>query len=205
MRGRAMRLLGWTALMFALVGAPTALGAQEPQRRGGGRVGPPQDRVQLERRVRQRFAQMIRTQLELTDEQAAELGEVMEPFQEERLQLMRQDQGLRRRVEAVLIEGSVVDEEAEDLLGRMVELRERELLIFTREQQALRRVLTPSQILQFQVMREQLNERVRALGQQQGARRPPRGGGGGMEPAAGGRGQVHSMWRLDPTVPGFGR
>jgi Spy/CpxP family protein refolding chaperone len=147
---------------------------------------------------------MIRTQLELTDEQAAELGEVMEPFQEERLQLMRQDQGLRRRVEAVLIEGSVVDEEAEDLLGRMVELRERELLIFTREQQALRRVLTPSQILQFQVMREQLNERVRALGQQQGARRPPRGGGGGMEPAAGGRGQVHSMWTCPGESPGRG-
>lgn len=168
-------------------------------------MGPPQDRVQLERRVRQRFAQMIRTQLELSDEQAAELGEVMEPFQEERLQLMRQDQGLRRRVEAVLIEGSVVDEEADDLLGRMVDLRERELLIFTREQQALRRVLTPSQMLQFQVMREQLNERVRALGQQQGARRPRRGGGGGMEPSAGGRGEVQPTWRFDPTVPGFGR
>ena len=147
-------------------------------------MGPPQDRADLEQRVRQRFAAVIQDRLGLDDEQAQQLNEAMAGFQEDRIQLMREEQALRRRVEAVVLEGEVSEDEAGSLLARMVELREHEAELFRTEQEELMQVLTPYQVLQFHQLREQLNDRVRALGQQPGMRR----GGGGMGPGGAGVG-----------------
>jgi Spy/CpxP family protein refolding chaperone len=130
---------------------------------------------------------MIQQRLELTDEEALRLGEVMEGFLESRQQLQREEQALRQRVSAVLLEGGPSGEEAAGLLDRLLELREREMSLFRSEQEALRDLLTPYQVLQFHALREQLNERVRALGQQPGMRR--RGGPPGPR-AEGGPGGV---------------
>ena len=138
-------------------------------------MAPPQERADLEQRVRQRFAGVIKDRLALDDERARQLNEAMAGFQESRMQLMREEQALRRRVEAVVLEGGVSEDEAGTLLDRMVELREHEAALFRTEQEELLNVLTPYQVLQFHQLREQLNARVRALGQQPGMRR--RGGG----------------------------
>ena len=191
MMRRSIRAAGWLVMMAALFSSPMALEAQQRGQRGQGRMGPPQERADLEQRVRQRFGQVIQTRLGLDDEQARQLSEIMAGFQENRMQLMREEQALRRRVEAVLLEGAVSDDEAGTLLGRLIELREREADLFRSEQEELMQVLTPYQLLQFHVMREQLNERVRALGQQGGMRRPgggtgPGGDSTGRDPARGG-------------------
>ena len=152
-------------------------------------MGPPQERAELERRVRQRFGQIIQERLGLTEETAQQLGQAMEAFQGDRTQLMREEQALRRRVEAVVLEGGVSEDESASLLGRLVELKETELDLFRSEQEALMQVLTPFQLLQFHQLREQLNDRVRAMGQQPGMRRPgggmSRGGDGSRPPPMG--------------------
>lgn len=181
---RSIRAAGWLVMMAALFSSPMALEAQQRGQRGQGRMGPPQERADLEQRVRQRFAQVILLRLGLDDEQARQLSEIMASFQENRMQLMREEQALRRRVEAVVLEGGVTEDEAAGLLDRMVELREREVALFRTEQAGLMNVLTPYQVLQFHELREQLNARVRALGQQPGMRR----GGGGMTPGGAGAG-----------------
>jgi len=158
-------------LVAALVCAVIPAAAQAQQR--GGRRGPPgAGRADLEQRVRGRFGEMVRQRLGLDDEQSAALAEMMASFQGDRRQLARDEEALRRRVEAAMLEGRGSDDEARSLLERLLDLREREAALFRAEQEALLEVLTPWQLLQFHALREQLNERVRQL-------RGGRGPGGG--------------------------
>lgn len=156
---------GWiriALLLLLAVAAPLPLMAQ--------RGHPPgRDRAQLERRVRARFSQMVREQLKLSDEQARRLGEIMDEMREERSALAREEQALRRRFEALMLEESRNEEEARALLERMRELRRKDAELFAREQDRLLKVLTPLQVLKFQGMRDQLNRRLR---QMRGMRRP---------------------------------
>ncbi|MDH3270508.1 MAG: Spy/CpxP family protein refolding chaperone [Gemmatimonadota bacterium] len=130
----------------------------------------PQDRQELERRLRAQMGRMIQERLELSDTESEALTEVMERFQQERRSLARSERETRRRVEA-LIEGNEDQAEAEALLGRLVELREEESRLFRAEQAALLEVLTPVQVLKLHEVREDLARRMRSL-------RGRRGGGG---------------------------
>ena len=160
---------GWLALAVMLA-VPSAIDAQQ---RGQARRGPPQGREDLEQRVREGFGRMMRMRLGLDDDKAVELAEVMQSFQQDRMRLGRDEQALKRRVEAAMLEGGVSDAEAEGLLDRILDIKERELALFRAEQEGLMGVLTPNQLLQFHALREQLQERVRQLrGQNQGPRRP---------------------------------
>jgi Spy/CpxP family protein refolding chaperone len=144
----------------------------EGQRRPG-MTGQGQDRTELERRVRARFGEMVRQRLDLNDEQARHLSETVQSFQEDRSQLFREEQALRRRVEAVLLEGDPDAEEAQALVDRMQELRLEEARLFQREQQALLEFLTPTQLLRFHALREQMGQRIRQLRGRPGAGRGP--------------------------------
>jgi hypothetical protein len=198
---RWIRPVVWVAAMAALMAPSGVLEAQQGgQRRMNPRQG--QERADLERRVRMRFGEMMRERLGLSEEQGEQLSAVMERFREDRMQFVRSEQALRQRVDAAFLEGTVSDDEANALLARMIELREQELALFRSEQEALREVLAPPQLLQFHAMREQLNQRVRELGQQPGMRR--RGGGPGADVEgdfdAGGR---PSLGHLEGLGQGF--
>jgi Spy/CpxP family protein refolding chaperone len=171
---------------LALSLAPlTALSAQRP-RRG---AGPPaqQNRQELEQRVRARFAQMIQQRLGLDDETAQALNAAVQSFQEDRSQLAREQEALRKRVEAFALEGGHSDAEARQLLTRMDELRSQENDLYGKEQDTLSKVLTPSQLLRFNVMREQMAQRIQQLrqGAGMGRGRGSSGGGPGGGPGAG--------------------
>jgi len=152
------------------------------QRRSGV-AGAGQDRADLERRIRARFGQMVRERLGLDDAQAQELSGILQSFQEDRSRLFREEQALRRRVEALLLEGAPESDEAATLVERMSQLRLEEAALFEREQQALLQLLSPTQLLRLHVMREQMGQRIRQL-------RP--GGGGGRRGPGG------------PMIPGGG-
>lgn len=145
------------------------------------RQGPPRrHRVDLERRVRQRMAQMVRQQLGLSDERARLLNEAVAEFQDDRDRLAERRRNARRRMNAVMRgQVGVSDQEMEGLLAELAELREEEARIFREEQERLLQVLTPAQVLRFNVLREQLGERVRRL---RGGQGPP-----GGPPGAGSR------------------
>lgn len=176
-RERARRA---THVYFSLGMIAVALLCAAPldaQRGPEGRRGGGQDRAQLEQRMRAQIARVMKERFGLTDEQAVRLGEIDQDFGLRRRELARSEQAARRRVEALLIEESGDEVEAQELLERMVQLRLQEVDIFREEQAALLEVLTPTQILEMQSLREQLGQRIRALRSRGDDQRRPRRGG----------------------------
>lgn len=170
------------AALVALL-APGALAAQGwmPGRRGDGRT-------QLEQRIRARFGEIVRDRLGLSDEQARQLGKVVQGFQGERMRLAGEEDAVRQRVDSLLRQGQPSDSVARTLLARMSDLRAEEVRLARHEEDSLLTVLSPSQLLRFNVLREELGARIRQLRRGQGpmGRGPAgRGMGGGMPPGGG--------------------
>ncbi len=163
-----------SVLLSLLVVVPVEAQRRPPM----GRRGQGPERMELERRVRARMAEMIREQLGLSEEEEARLDETVRGFEEQRRQVGRQEQALRRRVEALMLEGGQDQAEAAELLERMSALRIQEAALFQAEHEALLQVLTPVQVLRLVNLREQLGQRIRRLRGQPG-RRDGRGGGRG--------------------------
>ena len=95
-------------------------------RRGGRRGPPPPERAGLQQRVRVRMDEMIRERLDLTEKEWEEIGDEARGFEQERGALMRQEQALRLRVDVLILEGSEDDEEAGEILDRLITLRRQE-------------------------------------------------------------------------------
>ena len=190
-----MRLTHRTNLMllaglaFSLVAA-TSLEGQRG-RRGGGRRGPPppSERSGLEQRVRVRMDQMIRQELDLNEDEWKAVGDNARDFDMKRRELMRSEQALKRRVEAIALEGGANDEEAGEILDQLIALREQELQLFQEEQERLLEILSPSQLVRFQNMREKLGEQIRRL----------RSGREGLRPGIQLDGQ-EPFWDREPNV-----
>ena len=157
------------ALVTALVLVPPGVQAQSRSDR-------PQDRQQMEQRFRRQMARMIEERLGLNDAESQALSEVIRGFEGRRLELRRVEMAVRRRVEALMLEGGDDEAEADRLLSRMIELRAEEARLFAEEQAALLEVLSPVQILQLQSLREELGRRIRALRGRDGPAARRRGG-----------------------------
>jgi hypothetical protein len=178
---------GATLLATIVLASPFSVVAQRMPMRGG----PPgqQSRQELEERVRARFGQMIQQRLGLDQETAQALNATVQSFQEERGQLAREQEALRKRVEAFALEGGGSNSDAQQLLDRMSDLRGQENQLYLSEQDSLAKVLTPSQLLRFNLMREQMAQRIQQLrmGGMMGRGRGPGGGaGGGVRDGPGG-------------------
>lgn len=135
-------------------------------RRGGGRRGPPppSERAGLEQRVRVRMGQRIRERLDLSEDEWRAIADQASDFDEKRGELMRNELALKSRVEAISrVEGRENDEEAGEILDQLIVLREQELELFQEEQKRLLEILSPSQLVRFQAMRQQLGEQIRRL------------------------------------------
>lgn len=166
-----MSMLLRTAVIFGLL--LTALVPPVAAQRGvQGRRGL-EDREQLENRVRAQMGRFMRERLGLDSAQAARLSAVVEDFEGQRRELFALEQATRLRVGALLLDGADDQDEARALLARMWELRAQEAELFRAEQEALLEVLTPTQVLQLQELRQDLGQRIRAL-------RDGRGGGRGQ-------------------------
>lgn len=177
MTGSDRRLrVGAMVLAMGLVGVLPLAAQRMP---GGGRAP---DRQDLEQRVRARFAETMQRRLGLTDEQARAMEAVVVGLQAERMALGRDERALRQRMEAILSDDGSSDQEAQEVLQRMAELRLREVRLFQEEQDKLLGVLTPVQVVRFHAMREQLAARIQQLrGGPSGPGRRP----GGMDDGAG--------------------
>lgn len=164
-----MRTTRWAWPFAALLTlAPGPARAQQPQE-------PQPTRSEIEQRIRERFSERVRDELELSDEQLADLDEVVLSFHGDRVALARRHGALRRALRAAERQ-PVGDEQAARLLREMASVREEELRLFRAEMDGLLRMLSPSQVLRFYELREDLMDRVRRA--RDGARRR-RGGDGG--------------------------
>jgi hypothetical protein len=155
-----------------VVGGAEGLSAQ----RGG---GPEQGgrRAQMEQMIQARFDSMVREQLGLTDEESQRLQEVLLGFREQRREFMQSERSTRRQLMNLGSGDELTEVQATEALQSMLLMREEEVRLFREEQEALVGVISASQLLQFVVMREQLNERIQNI----------RGGGRGGGPPQGRR------------------
>jgi len=125
--------------------------------------GTPPDRAQLEERIRAQMGRIMRQRLGLDDEQAEKLSQVVEQFDGRRRTLLTEEQATRERVDTLLRAAPVDQAEAKSLLDRMADLRVQEAQLLGAEQEALLDVLTPSQVLELQALRQDIGRRIRAL------------------------------------------
>jgi Spy/CpxP family protein refolding chaperone len=122
------------------------------------------------------MGRLTRERLGLDEAESQRLSEVMQSFESRRRELFGQEQETRRRVEALIRAGGSDQDEAREVITRMWELRAEEAELFREEQEALLDVLTPVQVIRLQELRQELGERIRAIGGGRG------GGGRGFGP-----------------------
>ena len=137
-----------------------------------------QDREQMEQRFRRQMARTIQQRLELDDVQVESLLGVIRSHQEDRRRLGQADMAVRRRVEALMLEGATDEAEAEQLIVRMRRLRTEEARLFAQEQEELLEFLTAVQVLKLQSIRDDMGRRIQRLrGRDGSGPRSPRGNG----------------------------
>jgi hypothetical protein len=173
------RGLGILLMTLAVSGlSPSQVDAQRRQ----GRTGAGQDRAQLEQRIRARFGEMVQERLGLDEATATQLNDAILSFQDDRSRLLREERAVQARTEAAMLEEGDDDEEAMALLVRLQELRMEEAQLFQAEQQRLLEILSPSQLLRFHALREQMGRRIRQLRPGGGRPGESRSPGGGIPP-----------------------
>ncbi len=190
-RGRNLEMNGRTRVLSRalslLVTLMVMAGAEElvAQRRGGG-AG---QRAQMERRLQARFDDMVREELELSDDQVQGLQDVVGAFRIRRLEFSQDERNSRNRVGRLGSgggAGELTEQEATEILAEMLELSDGEATLFREEQEAFLQILSPLQVVRFIVMRQSLGDRI--LGLRGGAGRGGAGRGRGPQgPQGGGR------------------
>jgi Spy/CpxP family protein refolding chaperone len=115
-------------------------------------------------------------ELGITRAQGTELRALLYRYREARMQIM----GERAQIREDLVRHGEVggsEADAQRILDRMRALRARELEMQRSEEEALLDILTPSQILQMQVLRDRFSEQIRQLERNRAGGRPREDGG----------------------------
>ena len=160
-----------TGLVVLLLASPMYADAQVRGDRS-------QDREQMEQRFRRQMVRTMQQRLELDDVQVESLLEVLRSHQGDRRRLGQADMAVRRRVEALMLEGATDEAEAEQLMARMRRLRTEEARLFAQEQEELLEFLTAEQVLKLQLIRDDMGRRIQRLRGRDGPEpRSPRGNG----------------------------
>jgi hypothetical protein len=105
---------------------------------------------------------MVQTQLGLSRDEFLSLQGIMESFREHRMALSQAQAALRHRLRDPGLE-SLGDSEALDLLEEMIHVQEEELDLYRREREELLGVLSPTQLVLFYRLRDQLSRQVDQL------------------------------------------
>ena len=125
--------------------------------------GPSATRQELVERIRERFENRIARELRLDEEQREVIGEVFSVFARSRAELLPQRREIERRISGHLAGPDGSEEDALGLLEEMRALREREAELLREEEDRLLEVLTPSQVLRLQALRDQFGNQIRRL------------------------------------------
>lgn len=177
-----MTRLPAVTLLFAVVAVtvlgPTALQAQQRFGAGpgsgprGGMAAQEQDsRREVMARVQAEHERRMVEALGITRGQGESLRALLFRYREARMQIMVE----RGQIRDDLVRHGQVggsEGEAQRILDRMRALRARELEMQRAEEEALLEILTPSQILQMQILRDRFSEQIRQLERSRTSGRP---------------------------------
>lgn len=147
--------------MLAIVLSPLSSGeAQRERGVGGGR----QNREQMEQRVRMRLANLLRTQLGLTDEEMRQLSDVNQRFDRQRRDLNRREVMTRVTLrQEVLKQDSANAGRIEQLLSDQFTIERERIDLTEAEQRELSKFLTPVQRARYLGVQEQMRREMDQL------------------------------------------
>jgi Spy/CpxP family protein refolding chaperone len=148
------------SLLFALA---LVVGEASAQRvpPGAGQGGRP-DRKALEQRFRQRFEQLLKERLSLTDAQLAQVIEVNGRLDARRRELFGEERTVRMEMRRALEAGDdpASQERVKVLLERALRVQRLRLELVETEQRELEAFLTPVQRVRYLGLQEQLRKRA---------------------------------------------
>lgn len=162
-------------ILFALTLAAggRALAAQQDSSRAPDTVGvaPGAEtpaRRQLEQQLRLRLGEVVRRQLQLTDQQYAQLQAVNKKYEAPRRDLNQRERYLRLSLRAELQLGDKADQaKVGGYLDQLDEVQQSRLQIFREEQKDLAGFLTPVQRAKYAALQEQIRKRLTQMRQRQ--------------------------------------
>ncbi|MFN2603892.1 MAG: hypothetical protein ABR582_14210 [Gemmatimonadaceae bacterium] len=132
-------------------------------------------RADLERRFRERTAQIVRNRLQLNDDQMAKLQASNQQFDQQRMALVGDERQARQALRAELMAGNAADQQKVDsLLDQLMRLQRRRLDLVDSEQRDLGKFLTPVQRAKYFGLQNEMRRRMQELRD-----RAPGGAGGG--------------------------
>jgi protein CpxP len=146
-------------------------------------------RQMLVQRIRERFEQVVRQRLQLTDTQMVRLRETNARFDGERHALTERERSVRQQMRQQLIPGVAADQDRlATLIDSLFAIQRERLDLVQREQRDLSAYLTPLQRVQYYALQEQLRRRLEQFRQRMQQAAGPgagRGAGRGAGSAAG--------------------
>lgn len=149
----------------------------------GGGEGPGRNRAALEQRIRERLGRVVKEQLNLSDDQLARVQQTNRKFEQERIELVKQERDIRIGMRSEVLSGDSANQKRVDaLIEQMLKVQRQRIEIIAREQRELSAFLTPVQRVKYLVLQEQMRRRVEEFRQRPwqrgGPGRPGRPGGG---------------------------
>jgi periplasmic protein CpxP/Spy len=164
----------WFGIAALALGAAThaeaqapAVSAQRLQQRGPDSVG----RARLESAIRRGFAQAARRRVGLSDAQINQLAPIMQRYEQQRRQLLRDERDARVSLRAQMRNEQTADAtKVDQLLQRLVDVQKRRVQLVEAEQRELATVMTPLQRAKFIALQEQIRRRMEEMRE----RRSPR-------------------------------
>jgi hypothetical protein len=149
MRGPALGLL-----LFAAAGGPLAAQAHDTLPRS----------QELRARIEQQFAERVKQELALSDEQATRLKTIATEYGGRRRELRHRERDLRAALNAQIRDGTTPDQDSVARLTReLLDLRVEYAECWREEMGKLSPFLTPVQRARLLVMRERLIQRVHEM------------------------------------------
>lgn len=189
-RSRTIRVALLSTVAFAAaLAAPCASPLAAQQAVGGS--APPMARDSLERVVRLRMAQIVKTQLELTDRQVRQLMLTNRRFEAQRVALFQEEREVRNALrDEIESRDTTRQAQVSELLDRMLQLQRDRLALLESEQKELSTFLTPVQRAKYFGLEEQIRRRMMEMRDRSpdggpggpGGVRRPLGPGGGRRP-----------------------
>jgi hypothetical protein len=171
------------ALLVLMALTPALVEAQQREGRRGG--GPPDSAraAELRGQIEERFAERVKSELNLSDEQTAKLKATHERFAERHRPVMQRQRAMRRALHEQMRPGVAANQDSVRKLLEGTRAARAELLkIETDEARELGGYLTPVQQAQYQMMRDRFMRRVRDVHRGRRGDGPPRRGGGEPRP-----------------------
>jgi hypothetical protein len=162
-RSSASRLVAATAIALWLSAARAGSGQELGARDGAPRAGQ-QQQQQLVREFQQRLAEVVKTQVGLSDEQFRRLMAANRKYEQRRRELNQEERLARIELRReVLAEGSADEARVGELLDRVLKVQRERVAVLEDEQKELAGFMSAVQRAKYMAVQDQIRRRIQEM------------------------------------------